>query len=294
MKTTLAILLSFLCISVFSQDPGYSIELEYYFKAGVEAFDRQDYIAADSLFQKAYNNIPEEKALYNLAVTKFMLDSLCKGCALLNFGKINYDEQYFTALVDQLCVEKIDTSYYDRKFSSIPGTDKYMYLLEEIQYVCDTFRVGHIHKKRHERMILSGSDLSNIKTVDIYATYILIDSVKYFTGIDGSTFYERNRFTIDQFLTNFEEYLNSKYDFSSLPYKQAYCTVNLFIDSNGNIENVLMDTFPYHYLDGESAEIIVEEIESTSKNIKGLKAERFMRSPVSKIFTLLIDLRQEK
>jgi tetratricopeptide (TPR) repeat protein len=292
MKLILKIVLLLIAIEVSSQSN--TIDNNYnYFKAGITAFDDGNYFAADTLFQKALEQNAESEVIYNLGVTKLMLEEYCEGCKFLRVGKIRYGDQHSTELYDKICIRKIDTSYYDRRYNQISDQKKYKYLIEEIYYECDSIVNGIIHKKNHRSTLILPGDIFNSKTVDIFATYRLIDSIKYYEFINASLFDTENNMVIENFKSKIENYLSTKYNLENIPHNEAYCSIEIYIDKNGKVVDYYLQSFPHEVLDKETASMMEKDINNAVLNINGLEPDMYLGKPVSSIHTIMFGLERQ-
>jgi len=287
MKPSLIILITLLGAKSYCQSQNNDID---YFKEGIKAFENADYLAADTLFTEAYRLMPERKACYNIGLTKFMLEDLCGGCMYMKIGKYRYNDLNSTQLFDELCIRKIDSLYLDKNYNPLNSSKKHRYLVEEVYFECDSSIQGIIHKKGYSSTIFRGGDFLSPETVNIFARYTIIDSVKYYDFIGGSTFEFDNNNLIDDFDKKLEKYLGSKYDFSLIPGSEAYCVLQYYVDKRGNVTDVDIGNFPSEYFEEEVSKEIQEDIRKAILGLKGLKPEKYRKQYVASQQTILIGL----
>lgn len=286
MKHTLITLLILLSSISYSQIG--KVEIDY-FRQGIAAFENADYQAADSLFYHEYRYGSNSKALYNLAVTKIMLEEYCEGCRYLMIADYSGDEDA-EEIFKQICIKSIDSTYLDKKFSVLPDKNKHKYLVEEIHYECDSTISGLIHKKNHSNTVRPSGNVFVPRRVDIYAAYFIEDSLKYYYFNYGSTFDEDNEMILDNFISWAEKHLSEKYDFNSVPNSEAYMSLKYFVGRQGEIFDVSVNNFPYEFIDDEIESELISEIESVFQKIKGIRPEKCLGESVISRQGVVFDL----
>jgi hypothetical protein len=246
-----------------------------YFDLGVTMFMKNEIRKADSLFTKSLLLQPSKDALYNRALTRLFLNDSCSGCLdLLRCSELFFDKKA-SDLYSRLCIKKIDTIFYDKKHNRIENEDGYKYYEEIINTKCKSLQYGYVHKKNHYTSVRINADLSKSdRNVDIYATYIIIDSIKYYDFIYSYTFGEDNKDNIEAFKERLTQYLDAKYKFENIPYAKRYCSVSVLINSEGLVIKSEIKSSPFDSFDKLTRANIEEDIINSFKTMPQLKPAR--------------------
>lgn len=263
--------------------------LEYY-NQGIIACNMNNIKLADSLFYKSLKLEATKDGLFNHAMTRLMLLDTCTACQDLKIaGNLFFDseskEKYY-----KICLNKVDTIYFDKKFQKIYNPKEYKYFEEYIEPKFDSSIYIVTHKKNHYSTQALGADIFKPKGVDIYALSIIIDSIWFYSFIFSSTFEENNKKRIDYFEEFLTRYLNNKYDFGNLSYRDRYFKVQLLVNSEGQIYNCYILDNPFDIMDGTLRDEIKSEIKYNILNMPKLTPDSFLGTQVNRLYEFTIGL----
>jgi hypothetical protein len=293
MKSILTILLSFSLSASFGQF-GYQSNFKEavdYFKLGVAQFNKTNYKIADSLFTRSLSLQQSKDAYFNRAITRLILNDTCSACKDLLISSDAYFDKNAYKLYSKFCIQNVDTIYSDKNHKRIESKTEYKYYEETITTKCKSSSYGYIHKKNHYSSVVINADLSKSdRHVDIYAEYSIIDSIKYYSFIFNSTFTEDNQANIEAFKERLMQILSAKYKFDSIPYVRRYCSLDVLINSEGQVVKSEINSNPFKYFDKTTQENIINEIITSIKNMPQLKPEKLFGTPVSKMYYLIIGI----
>jgi hypothetical protein len=246
-----------------------------YFTKGFVAFNNGDILMADSLFYKSLKYGFSKDALFNYAMTRLLLKDTCTACKNFRLVGEYFNDSEANVNYRKICSPKSDTIYFSSKFIRLPNSHVYKYYEELIGDKCDSSFIGLIHKKNFSSTMKVTSDIIHPKSVDIYATYKKIDSIKYYNYIFASTFYEDNMGKVDKFEDMLKIYLNAAYKLDNISYNQRYFTLVLYVDRVGNIINSKIITNPFDILDKTTREKIELDIKNFTNRIPQLIPAKF-------------------
>ena len=277
----------FSLISKGQESLGFRQKLAYdFYNNGVQAFRLNKYIMADSLFSQSLNYEINGDALFNRGILRFILNDTCSGCSDLFFAASGFSDKEALGIFYKTCVKSVDTTYYDKKFQILNSKTDYKYYDELLILKCDSSVQGYVHKKNHNKTHQSPVDYRiDTKNVDIIASYSSHNSLKYYDFIYFSTFEEDNKKVIEKFKSELEKFLNSKYNFEDIPYKDRYCTVTIYINPIGETIDYELNENPFYFFDKSLKENIKKDIVIYFKKIPQLKPALHFEKPVNFEYT---------
>lgn len=259
-----------------------------YFAQGVIAFQHNEIIKADSLFAKSYLIEPSKDALFNQAMTRFVLNDTCSACHNLELASKLFDDDNASQLFYTLCLTRFADNYYDKKYKKIENPDEYTYYEEIKTPKCQSVTYGIIHKRNHKSTVMLNHFL--MKSVDNYATYFILDSSKFFDFVYASTFEEDNREKIQEFKGRLKQYINAKYNFDEIPANKRFVTSVLLIDKEGAIVSSKIQTGSLAAFDESFRDTLESDLNSSLMLMPVLKPQKFMGKGVSSAYLLRIGL----
>jgi hypothetical protein len=173
---------------------------------------------------------------------------------------------------------------YDRGYTINHGKKKYFYLEEVITKKCDTFQTGFIHKKGHNSTIRISYVIENAKNLDIIAAYTKTGTYKLYNFIYDRDFDKANEFDLESYENNLKKYLNKKYDFSNIPYKDKYFYTKIVVNKFGFITECSIEDNPFDSFGEEEKKAIYDDIITFIKGIHALKPATVFEKPVNYTF----------
>jgi hypothetical protein len=287
MRNLLILLLAFISLKGNSQNIN-TIDSTDYFSKGMEAFDNNDLTNARIFFLESYEQNPDRNTLYNIGQISLLLNDTCAACKIFEALGESKNDTISKNIYKDICIDKIDSSYYDNKFQPLTSSEKYKYFEEYKKTKCDTITKGIIHKKGHSGTVKFGVNLTEIEKTDIYARYYIQDSVKIYDFVYGVTFHDDNTLVIEKFKKNINTYLNAKYDLSMIKYGDRYLSLYLIIDKTGTIIDGYSYNNPFKDYNIVANNEIVDEIIFSAKRIKDLKPVVFFDNPIYYKFSMSI------
>ena len=262
-----------------------------YFNLGVKALNKNEIRKADSLFTKSLLIRPSKDALFNRALTRFILKDSCTACLDLSNASELYSDKEASELHTKYCMRKHDTLFFDKEHRKISNKVGYKYYEEIItpKFISGTY--GIIHKKNHFSSTKINADLSKkFEQVDIYATYVIIDSIKYYDFIYSSTFEVDNNDNIEEFKERLTKYLDSKYSFDSIPHIRRYCSAIILINSEGLIVKSTLKSNPFNYFDKKTRTNIESDIDNSIQQMPQLKPVKLFGEFVNIRYNLIFGI----
>jgi hypothetical protein len=209
---------------------------------GNQAFGNNEFKIADSLYTAALKHLSHEDYIYiNRGLTRVMLQDTCNACSdfkrsakIIN-GIILSLEEDIRNFYYQYCIADMDTSYSDKEHNTVKGDADYKYYEIVKKYRCYPYLIGEIHKKGYKLNLVSPVDVKYKGTTDVYALYEIRDTIKYYTYIgcfDAGSIVDQKITPKDEVIKNF---LNAKYDFSSIEHKDRWMYIRLYLNPQGNV-----------------------------------------------------------
>jgi hypothetical protein len=261
-----------------------------YYNQGIIAYNMNSVKLADSLFYKSLKLEATKDCFFNHAMTRLILLDTCTACQDLKvasnfFFDAESKEKYYN-----ICLRKVDTIYYDKKFQKINNSKEYKYFEEYIETKFDSNIYIITHKKNHHSTQTFGADIFNPKVVDIYAFSNIIDSIRFYSFIFSSMFEKNNKERIDSFEEFLTKYLDTKYNFDNIPHRDRYFNVELLINSDGRIYNCNILENPFNLLESTLRNEIESEIKYNILNMPKLIPDRFLGNPVNRIYKFTIGI----
>jgi len=271
MKKLLTIVLIMQSCILYAQEALYTIrDADNFYDRAVMAVERNDLLAADSLFARSYKIQPSANSLFNYAIIKMALNDTCTGCMYLHNVYSVYGDSNALEVYNTHCLYRYSITYFDKDYCKIANSAGWKYYEEIKNPKCESVIRGVIHKKGHGSSI----DLMGFKSVDVVAQWVIIDTVKYYQFVFGSSFLEKNRTTIDAFEGRLKQYLNVKYDLSALPDNNRNLKVLLLIDKNGAVTGSSIEKNPFTFFDPTTRDVIETDLAESLRKMPPLKPEK--------------------
>ncbi|MFA4852845.1 MAG: hypothetical protein WC868_10340 [Bacteroidales bacterium] len=261
-----------------------------YYNLGVDAYNKNDIIKADSFFAKSLSCLLSKDALFNHALTRLILKDTCVACNNFKFVGEFYNDIEALNIYSEICLRHIDTIYYNKNYEKIENANGYKYYEEFRTPKCDSITSVFVHKKNHSstKKIYIGN--INIESVDIYATYKLIDSSKYYVFIYSSSFQTDNEDRIETFKNNLKKYLDAKYEFDKIPYGKRYFSVKILVNYEGKIVKSNIQSSPFEYFDKSTRNNIELDIYNSIEKMPQLKPGKYFGNPVNMSYEFIVGL----
>ncbi len=275
----------------FLLDPQKSKEALRYYNEGVQAYYKNDIVAADSLFGKSLVYQITKDALYNYSQTRMYLKDTCAACNSLKiiyskFKDKDATKQYFAA-----CNIYSDTTYYDKSFKKTNTAVGYKYYEVIQNFRCDLYPRGEIHKKGHKGTLRSYMFDLKSDDVDIVANYMVIDSIKYFDFVYYSEFEDVNKELMAEYSAYIKKYIRVKYDISKVDENSRFISVDVLIDKKGKIIKCELKSRYFEVLEQTIQDDIRKDVEKLFLRMPNLKPEKFLDQPVDKSYSISVTLR---
>lgn len=264
--------------------------LDFYNK-GVNAFYKEQFLTADSLFTLSIQKEPNKHSFYNRGMAKLILGDTCSSCKdFIIAGKIMSDDQ---SLVNyyKYCLLKRDTVYFDRKHQLTLNRKKYRYFDEKMLQKCDSLEFGFIYLNNDysvegEMMFLT----KTIKKGDPFASYIIKDTVRYYNQIFPSLLNNENSIIIDDFSNRLKTFLNIKYDLQSIPYKERFISGEIYIDDKGNMIDYEVLYTPFDRLEEKSRKDILIDINKSILTFPKLSPNKLLNRKVNILYSFCFEI----
>jgi hypothetical protein len=262
-----------------------------FYNQGVDAFQNGKFREADSLYTKSIIYFYSNDAFFNRALTRLMLKDTCKACYDFKIaGEVFYDKEALN-IYSNFCLLKSDTTYYNKKNQKLNNSIDYKYYEELKTSRCDSIIYGTVHEKNHNSTVMySIYNLSNEKNVDIIATYLLIDSVKYYDFIYAYSFYDNNKVIIESFKSDFKKYLKAIYHFDSIANKDRYFNLNILVNNEGKVVKSIIEYNPFQQFDKTIRNKIKADIYYYALLMPKLKPAKLLGKYVSQTYVITIGL----
>ncbi|MFA4852451.1 MAG: hypothetical protein WC868_02665 [Bacteroidales bacterium] len=261
-----------------------------YYNLGVEAYNKNDIIKADSFFAKSLSCVVSRDALFNHAVTRLILKDTCVACKNFKIVGEYYNDIEAFKIYIEICLQHIDTIYYNKKYEKIENASGYKYYEELRTPKCDSITEVFIHKKNHS--LTKKTTLGDCKTesVDIYAAYLLIDSSKNYYFIYSSSFQKDNKVLVETFKNNLKKYLNVKYNFDEIPITPRNFSVKILVNKEGEIVKSIIQSRQFEYLDKSKRNNIELDIYNSIEKMPQLKPGKYFGKPINMWYEFLVEL----
>jgi hypothetical protein len=206
--------------------------------------------------------------------------------------KIGFADLEGTRLFNELCIKKIDTLFYDKKFLIVNSKAKYKYYEVILYQKYDSVITGEIHKIGHKMTKQISLATLNVKNSDIYATYFIHNNIKYYNFVFSSTFNTDNLDALDKYEEDFKNYFCSKYDFSKIQNKDKWIGLDIYINEKGKVIEGIIKENPFEIFDTETQSQIRSEIIESIKILPKLVPEKILDNNVSIRYGLILGLKK--
>ncbi len=293
MKIYFLILIIFCSINIKAQNDNGAINkiASDFYNQGVAAFENGQFKEADSLFTKSLFITYSNDAFFNRALTRLLLSDTCKACDDLKTAGEVFNDNEALKIYSSYCLRKCDTTYYDKQHKKLFSPIDYKYYEELKISRCDSNKYGTVHEKNHKSTIMYSIDnLQGEKNVDIIATYLLIDSVKYYDFIYSYSFYNKNKEIIESFKSNIKKYLNGIYNFDSIAHKDRYFNLNILVNNEGKVVKSIIEYNPFRKFDKTTRDNIESDIYYYALLMPILEPAKLFGKFVSKTYVITIGI----
>jgi hypothetical protein len=207
------------------------------FIQGNQAYNSGKYNQALVCYNKALEGGLDKNILINRGMTYLMLKDTCNACRDFKISAVDFSgvlirfDKDLHKIFYPTCLKQSDTIYLNKSGDPCSYSDhKYYEVINH--YTCEETMTGELHKKGKHLQMRSAASYTKYMT-DITASYDLIDSVKYYYFIEnilpGPVFSGK----IEMSKGDFKKFLNKKYVFDDLPYKNQFISGKLYINSAG-------------------------------------------------------------
>lgn len=216
-------------------------------------FASGEYAKADSLFSKSICNFETHDAYYNRAMVRLYMGDTCNACEDFAIMAKKYIDNESILKYHSLCCNRVDTNYFDEKFS-ISDKQNYKYY-EVISWENCTRKIyGTLHNQKIKTTLLSLDascdrlgGFNEVKT-NIIAFFTLLNEQKVYTTLYGYNPVPENDFKLEAVNRQAKRLLNSKYPEFKQKNKSEEITVQIsfVINENGMISNPeFIETRPF-------------------------------------------------
>jgi hypothetical protein len=261
-----------------------------YFNQGIDAFKNNEIKSADSLFTRSLLIEFSKDALLNRALTRLLLNDTCSACRDLKIAGKYYNDTDALSIYSTYCLKQLDTIYFDSKYNRILTNYGFKYYEVLKKTICDTIMYGSIHKKNHfsTNEISFTSQCVDYKSVDVYASFLLKDSFRYYNYIYACT--DINKLSINTIEEQIRNLLVSKYNFDTIPHKNKYFSAYIYVNTEGKIVDTKMDFNPFEFFEIDLREAIEFDIFSTLKQVPPLAPVRLFGKRVNMQYYIIVGI----
>jgi TonB family protein len=233
MKKILYFVFVFICITCSAQNK----KAVKYFNLGVEAFNKNDFKTADSLFTLSAKKDPHKDTYFNLAATKQKLGDHCGFCDNLKKASY-YGEGEASKLYEKNCI-KTDTVYYMHPLKEENVEYYCIYSIEE----CFNIKSFFFFKKNNN---LDSTYCFNVKPInssqnkedDFISSDFNIENIPSKNVVYSACDYEPSFPGGDRELLRFM-YINLEYPYlASKNHTQGTVSMIFFVEKDGSITDI--------------------------------------------------------